>query len=575
MKLRVAPGDGRAFTLGEYSGFSSQPIEDLHRLLQTVEDQDNDLFKSLAEIVVVSKFRLPAFAVLQSSKDEYAAFVFGDLQLVSQNGETLVDGSQSATWIERRVAADQVRGAAIGMAADQINGTYADSDLQTGYVPAGGIVFGTSQPAESTASTSTENDTAAEDVAPPSRTIGPDRLELSSTPVDRLSAVTSAHAAGTAPSPTHGSNGQEFSHSPLVDDDPNQNPFGRLGQQESFNEANWSPTPEPTPTARPSGRNLQQDFNAAVKAYQTEREDLEPVDNEANGYEDWPPASAGSDDFSHFEGYDSVAPPYDANSASNGAEADMIGLFGDDPAENGASNHLVAPAPNGYNDYYSGDLGTLPPPDFNHRGIPAPEVKSARFSSPASQEYSDLAFPFGQTSDTVMGPRLAAEQAAANAEERSEPAAEEADTPEVDYGCLQLDDGQVIIIHSNLYLGRYPTKSGLPSGYQPVVVRGEHVSRVHWALVVSETGELTAKDLGSTGGTYIEDATVGKRIALTAGDEYPLRPESTVRFGDRWAKYVTEPVATDGSPLSGDAAQQNKEITTRIPAGTAPSAVGF
>jgi len=101
---------------------------------------------------------------------------------------------------------------------------------------------------------------------------------------------------------------------------------------------------------------------------------------------------------------------------------------------------------------------------------------------------------------------------------------------------LRVDDGQQIEVGSGVYVGRYPSKKGLPEGIGEVVVQGEDISRVHWALVAEMSGAFAVEDLGSTSGTK----TVGPD-----GIEQPLNPGARriigsgtkIIFGDRWALF--------------------------------------
>ena len=101
---------------------------------------------------------------------------------------------------------------------------------------------------------------------------------------------------------------------------------------------------------------------------------------------------------------------------------------------------------------------------------------------------------------------------------------------------LRFDDGQEIVIGNGVYVGRHPTKNGLPDGYHGTTIRGEHVSRVHWELSLTN-GVPQIRDLGSGSGTEVESQ--GQRIPATA-QGVDIAVGATVHFADRWATYTTE-----------------------------------
>lgn len=103
-------------------------------------------------------------------------------------------------------------------------------------------------------------------------------------------------------------------------------------------------------------------------------------------------------------------------------------------------------------------------------------------------------------------------------------------------GILRFDDGQVHELTQSLLVGRYPTKNGLPEGYDSIVIRGEHVSRIHWELQV-ENGEALAIDLGSTSGTSIEQPAGEVSVPLVHGEPRVLSNGARIIFGDRWVSY--------------------------------------
>ncbi len=101
---------------------------------------------------------------------------------------------------------------------------------------------------------------------------------------------------------------------------------------------------------------------------------------------------------------------------------------------------------------------------------------------------------------------------------------------------LRFDDGQYVEISTGAYVGRHPTKNGVPDRYKGVTIRGEHVSRVHWELAV-ESGVAIVRDLGSNSGTEVEIN--GRRIEVPTGGTQ-ITPGATIHFADRWANYESE-----------------------------------
>lgn len=97
---------------------------------------------------------------------------------------------------------------------------------------------------------------------------------------------------------------------------------------------------------------------------------------------------------------------------------------------------------------------------------------------------------------------------------------------------LRFDDGQVVHVERGVYVGRRPSKRGLPDNFESVVVRGEHVSRVHWELSI-EAGQAVVRDLGSQSGTTVQtDDQVPRPVTETGS---AISPGSVIRFADRWA----------------------------------------
>ena len=102
---------------------------------------------------------------------------------------------------------------------------------------------------------------------------------------------------------------------------------------------------------------------------------------------------------------------------------------------------------------------------------------------------------------------------------------------------INIDDGQSIQLSNGAYVGRFPSKGGLPPGYDGVVVRGEHVSRVHWALDILAGQQLSIRDMGSSSGTFLDPPDHhGQPVEVPAGSSMPITPGSVIHFGDRWAR---------------------------------------
>lgn len=98
---------------------------------------------------------------------------------------------------------------------------------------------------------------------------------------------------------------------------------------------------------------------------------------------------------------------------------------------------------------------------------------------------------------------------------------------------LRFDDGQQITVETGLYVGRHPTKKGLPDGYGSITISGDQVSRVHWELV-PDTGGATVRDLGSNSGTQVEEG--GQQVDVPEGGMH-ISSGAKVHFADRSAVY--------------------------------------
>jgi hypothetical protein len=101
--------------------------------------------------------------------------------------------------------------------------------------------------------------------------------------------------------------------------------------------------------------------------------------------------------------------------------------------------------------------------------------------------------------------------------------------PQPPLGTLELDDGTVVELASDLVLGRRPTADG---GARAVTVEGDRVSRSH-AEVSLHRWEVRLRDLGSRNGTYI--VAPGSSELVRVEPEVPVRlePGMTVYLGTR------------------------------------------
>lgn len=99
---------------------------------------------------------------------------------------------------------------------------------------------------------------------------------------------------------------------------------------------------------------------------------------------------------------------------------------------------------------------------------------------------------------------------------------------------VHFDDGQSVELDRGLYVGRHPTKNGLPVGYSSVTIRGEHVSRVHWEIDLS--GEMPViRDLGSMSGLLLQAEGLDP-MEIASNGEAALAGTVRVEFADRWAE---------------------------------------
>lgn len=99
---------------------------------------------------------------------------------------------------------------------------------------------------------------------------------------------------------------------------------------------------------------------------------------------------------------------------------------------------------------------------------------------------------------------------------------------------VRFDDGQEVELERGMYVGRHPTKNGLPVGYSSVTIRGEHVSRIHWELDLG--GDLPIiRDLGSISGLTLQAEGLDP-MDVSPDGEAALAGPVRVEFADRWAE---------------------------------------
>lgn len=98
---------------------------------------------------------------------------------------------------------------------------------------------------------------------------------------------------------------------------------------------------------------------------------------------------------------------------------------------------------------------------------------------------------------------------------------------------VRFDDGQEIDVVQGLYVGRNPTKRGIPEDFDAVTIRSEHVSRVHWALILTP-GAVLIRDLGSSSGLTLKADGLDP-FELGSEAEAALEGPVRVEFADRWA----------------------------------------
>ncbi|MDN3293641.1 FHA domain-containing protein, partial [Streptomyces ficellus] len=97
------------------------------------------------------------------------------------------------------------------------------------------------------------------------------------------------------------------------------------------------------------------------------------------------------------------------------------------------------------------------------------------------------------------------------------------------------DAGGVHLLHAGrIRIGR--------SADADVPLDDPDVSRLHCAVTVTESGQVTVADLGSTNGTTLDGAEVGPRPV-------PLAPGALLRLGESSLRLSAGPPAVDGPPL--------------------------
>lgn len=99
---------------------------------------------------------------------------------------------------------------------------------------------------------------------------------------------------------------------------------------------------------------------------------------------------------------------------------------------------------------------------------------------------------------------------------------------------VKFDDGQEITVDRGVYVGRNPTKRGVPDGYDTITIRSEHVSRVHWELDLAGRTVLL-RDLGSASGLTLTSDGL-EPMQLDSGAEAILEGNVRIDFADRHAE---------------------------------------
>ncbi len=98
---------------------------------------------------------------------------------------------------------------------------------------------------------------------------------------------------------------------------------------------------------------------------------------------------------------------------------------------------------------------------------------------------------------------------------------------------VRFDDGQEAEVDTGIFVGRHPTKHGLPDGYAAITIRSEHVSRVHWELKV-HGGDILVRDLGSSSGLVLTADGLDP-LEIPRDGEVTLGGPVRLEFADRWA----------------------------------------
>ena len=137
--ILISNGDGIAASYGSLVAFARGEVDQLSRLvgrLESLADSDwLDVVRSITADIVNDGFENhPHIALATVDMQQPAAFVFGHLQLEvhTETGPVVLDGSQSSTWVDAPLPGDTITlscGDAPGMGG-------LDGLLNRGAVPA-------------------------------------------------------------------------------------------------------------------------------------------------------------------------------------------------------------------------------------------------------------------------------------------------------------------------------------------------------------------------------------------------------------------------------------------------------
>ena len=490
MKLRIIAGQGRIFRFGDVIGMSAGPIPELGSIVADTANHKN-LFKQLAAMVVRNDFAVNPFVAIRLG-EEPVAFVFGDLTLTTANPSAPINGSESTTWVERALNDNETKFLHAGE-SDISGGPDPDIDawdggnecfLEVGFVFGGGFTFGT--PAQPTTPSET-----AEPVEMPEPVIAVNPVEPIKPfePFDTVEPIEDVEQFADGGEPSTAASGPP--PGPLSGPPPGPFDDVRLGE---------GPLGADPPSS--GEQPLMNDFDPF--AFETD------IQLDQIGAQVQPDVYLAPGPSTELE------PPLEPQSELD-PEPER-----DDPTNFGPLPVPLVPPP-------ARPPADLPPPPIYApplANVPPPNL--AEHAPPADQ-YAPVSDQYPPPKDHYPGP----DESTTHGEIDPDGTTELIEGERI----IRFDDGQAVATYDGLFVGRYPSKGGLPEGYEEVVIRGEHVSRVHWAFDIDADGQASIRDLGSTSGTFVEPADqAGSPIQVTPGTSFPAMTGATIRFGDRWAQ---------------------------------------